>query len=77
MIIKAKGYELMNFFFITHLSTFDSKVFLTLKIIDFENVSLIKGSNHTIRNHTCQLRPFFFNLKNILFKTYICLSKKY
>jgi hypothetical protein len=29
-------------FIITHLSTFHSKVFLTLKIMDFENVVLIK-----------------------------------
>ncbi len=29
----------MNFFYVTHLSTFGSKVFLTLKIMDFENVS--------------------------------------
>jgi hypothetical protein len=28
--------------FITHLSTFGSKVFFTLKIIDFENVHLSK-----------------------------------
>jgi hypothetical protein len=27
MIRRAKGLELMNFFFITHLSTFDSKCF--------------------------------------------------
>jgi hypothetical protein len=32
----------MNFFFITNLSTFGSKVFLTLKIMDFKNVSLTK-----------------------------------
>jgi hypothetical protein len=29
-------------FLITHLSTFHSKVFLTLKIMDFENVALTK-----------------------------------
>jgi hypothetical protein len=28
--------------FITHLSTFGSKVFFTLKILDFENVHLTK-----------------------------------
>jgi hypothetical protein len=32
----------MKFFLITHLSTFGSKVFLTLKIMDFENVFLTK-----------------------------------
>ncbi len=32
----------MEIVFITHLSIFGSKVFLTLKIIDFENVSLTK-----------------------------------
>jgi hypothetical protein len=34
--------ELMNFFFITHLNTFDSKMVLTLKIMDFENMVLTK-----------------------------------
>jgi hypothetical protein len=39
---KAKGPELMKIVFITHLNTFGSKVFLTLKIMDFENVALTK-----------------------------------
>jgi hypothetical protein len=34
--------KLMKFVFITHLSTFVSKVFLTLKIMGFENMGLIK-----------------------------------
>jgi hypothetical protein len=38
MIRRAKGFELMIFFLITHLSKFGSKVLLTLKIMDFENV---------------------------------------
>jgi hypothetical protein len=42
MIRKEKQLKLMNFFFITHLRTFSLKVFLTLKIMDFENVTLIK-----------------------------------
>jgi len=42
MIRRAKGLELMKIVFITHLNTFDSKVFLTLKIMDFENVTLTK-----------------------------------
>jgi hypothetical protein len=42
MIIKAKGLELMKIVFITLLSTFGSKVFLTLKIMNFENVPLTK-----------------------------------
>jgi hypothetical protein len=42
LIRKAKGFELMKIVFITHLNTFGSKVFLTLKIMDFENVLLIK-----------------------------------
>jgi hypothetical protein len=42
MIKRAKGLELMKIVFITHLSTFGSKVFLTLKIMDFENVVLTK-----------------------------------
>jgi hypothetical protein len=32
----------MIFFFIIHLSTFGSKVFLAFKIMDFENVALTK-----------------------------------
>jgi hypothetical protein len=42
MIRKAKEFELINFLFITDLSTFGSKVFLTLKITDFENMPLTK-----------------------------------
>jgi hypothetical protein len=42
MIKRAKGLELMIFFYIIHLSTFGSKMFLTLKIMDFESVVLIK-----------------------------------
>jgi hypothetical protein len=41
MIRKAKDIKLM-IFKKTHLSTFCSKVFLTLKIMDFENVLLTK-----------------------------------
>jgi hypothetical protein len=43
MIRRAKGLELMNYLFITHLNTFGSKEFLTLKIMDFENVVLTKA----------------------------------
>jgi hypothetical protein len=32
----------MKIIFITHLNTFGSKVFLTLKIMDFESVALKK-----------------------------------
>jgi hypothetical protein len=42
MIRGAKGLELMKLIFITNLSAFGSKVFLTLKFLDFENVSLTK-----------------------------------
>jgi hypothetical protein len=42
MIRRAKGLELMKIIFITNLSTFGSKMFLTLKIMDFENVPLTK-----------------------------------
>jgi len=41
-IKKAKGLEIINIVFITHLNTFGSKVLLTLKIMDFENVVLTK-----------------------------------
>jgi len=42
MVRRAKGLELMKIVFVTHLSTFGSKVLLTLKIMDFENVVLTK-----------------------------------
>ncbi len=42
MIRMAKGFELVKFFFITHLNTFGPKMLLTLKIMDFENVALTK-----------------------------------
>jgi hypothetical protein len=42
MMRRAKGPKLMKIIFITHLNTFDSKVFLTLKIMDFECVALTK-----------------------------------
>jgi len=42
MIRRAKGLELMKIIFITNLNTFGSKVFLTLKLMDFENVPLTK-----------------------------------
>ncbi len=42
MIRKAKGLELMKMVCITNLNTFGSKMFLTLKIMDFENVFLTK-----------------------------------
>ncbi len=42
IVRKAKGFELMKIVFITHLSTFGSKVLLTLKIMDFESVALTK-----------------------------------
>jgi hypothetical protein len=42
MIRRAKVFELMNLFLITDLNTFDSKVLLTLKFMDFENVTLAK-----------------------------------
>jgi len=42
MIRRAKRLELMIFFLITNLNTFDSKMLLTLKNMDFENVPLTK-----------------------------------
>jgi hypothetical protein len=42
MIRIAKGFEPMKIVFITHLNTFGSKLILTLKITDFENVALTK-----------------------------------
>jgi hypothetical protein len=42
MIRRAKGLEVMKIIFITHLSTFVSKVFSTLKNMDFENMRVTK-----------------------------------
>ncbi len=42
MFRRAKGLELMKMIFITNLNTLGSKMFLTLKIMDFENVPLTK-----------------------------------
>jgi hypothetical protein len=43
MIKRAKGLELVKFFFIIYLNTFGSKVLkLTLKIMNFESVPLTK-----------------------------------
>jgi hypothetical protein len=42
MIRRSKGLESMNLFFIINLSTFGSKEFLTLKIVDFEHMFLTK-----------------------------------
>ncbi len=39
---RAKEFELIKITFITNLSTFDSKMLLTLKLMDFENVLLTK-----------------------------------
>jgi hypothetical protein len=47
MFRREKGLELMKIVFITHLNIFGSKVFLTFKIMDFENVALTKVV------HTC------------------------
>jgi hypothetical protein len=42
MIRREKGFKLMKIIFITHLNTFNSKMFFSLKIMDFENVVLTK-----------------------------------
>jgi hypothetical protein len=42
MIGKAKGFELIKIVFIPNLNTFGLNVFWTLKIMNFENVTLIK-----------------------------------
>ncbi len=43
MIRRATRLELMKIIFITPFSAFDSKMFLTLKIMDFENVAPTNG----------------------------------
>jgi hypothetical protein len=54
VIRRAKGLELMKFFFITNFSTFGSNMLLTLKIMDFENVALNKNCSYLCdRRHEC------------------------
>jgi hypothetical protein len=44
----------MILFYIIHLSTFGSKVFLTLKIMDFENLILTKNYSYICdKGHEC------------------------
>jgi hypothetical protein len=52
-IKRAKGLELMKIVFITHLSTFGSKVFSTLKTIDFGNMALTKVVRICDKWHEC------------------------
>jgi hypothetical protein len=42
IIKRKKGLELVKIIFIIDLNTFGSKIFLTLKIMDFENVPSTK-----------------------------------
>ncbi len=42
MIKREKSLELMKNVFITHFNTFGSKLLLTFKIMNFENVVLTK-----------------------------------
>jgi len=50
MIKRAKGFELMKMVCISNWSTFGSKMFLTLKVMDFENVFLTKNIHvHVIK----------------------------
>jgi hypothetical protein len=42
MIKREKRLEPMKIIFITHFNTFGSKVFMILKIMEFENVTLTK-----------------------------------
>jgi hypothetical protein len=46
VIRRAKGFQLMIFFFIINFSTFGSNVLLTLKIMNFENVALNKSCSY-------------------------------
>jgi hypothetical protein len=45
MIRREKGLELMKNVFITYLSTFGSKMFLTLKIMIVVHIYVIEGIN--------------------------------
>jgi hypothetical protein len=54
MIRRENGLELMKIIFITYLSTFGSKMFLTLKIMDFESVDFNRNCSYICdRRHKC------------------------
>jgi len=54
MIKRAKGFELMKMVCISNWSTFGSKMFLTLKVMDFENVFLTKKYSCSCdKGHEC------------------------
>ncbi len=53
MIRRAKRFELMKNDFTIDLRTFGLNMFLTLKIIDFENVGLNKSCSH-LCNRRCE-----------------------
>jgi len=46
MIRREKGFELIKKLIIINLSTFGYNVFLTLKIMDFENVASTKKCSY-------------------------------
>jgi len=50
MIRRENLLELRKIIFIIDLNTFGSKLFLTLKIIDFENVPLTKVIHVYVKN---------------------------
>jgi hypothetical protein len=53
MIRRAQRFESM-IFLIINFSTFGSNMFLTLKIMDFENVVLIKSCSYSYdKKHEC------------------------
>jgi hypothetical protein len=53
MIRRANGLERMKIVFITHLSICVSKLVLTLKIMNFENVVLIEVVHICDKRHEC------------------------
>jgi hypothetical protein len=63
MIRRIKGLQLTKVFFITHLNTFGSKMFLHLKFMNFENVTLTKKNTYLI---TLGLNCLFKTLDNLV-----------
>jgi hypothetical protein len=53
MIRRAKGLERMKIVFITHLNICVSKMVLTLKIMNFENMALVEVVHICDRRHEC------------------------
>ncbi len=77
MIRMAKGLELMKIVYIIHLNIFGSKMFLTMKIMDFENVKVVDLDIICLynRNHMVGMDKISSNensTQNLLLEEMLC-----